>query len=164
MQEFEIKIFEIDKDKIIGDLKSQWATLLSDDILLAYFFINDNWQKLRLRKVNDTNILTYKEKISNDNIMHNLEYEVTVSDFDTMVNMLIQLGFKKYGESTKQRIAYKLDNIIYDFDKLENIPWFVEIESDNAKDLEEGVKKIWYALSDWNTLTERQVKEHYWVA
>lgn len=164
MQEFEIKIFEIDKDKVISTLVDQWAIMMSDDILLAYFFINDNWQKLRLRKINDTNILTYKEKISNDNVMHNLEYEVTVNDFDIMVNMLIQLGFKKYWESTKQRMAYKLGNIIYDFDKLENIPWFVEIESDNEKDLEEWVKKIWYNLSDWNTLTERQVKEHYWVA
>ncbi len=164
MQEFEIKIFEIDKDQVIRTLEDQWAVFLSDDILQAYFFINDNGQKLRLRKVGDTNILTYKEKISNENVMHNLEYEVEVSDFDTMVNLLTNIGFKKYGESTKQRIAYKLDNIIYDFDKFEGIPRFVEIEADNAHDIEVWVKSIWYTLADGKNLTERQVKEYYWVA
>lgn len=86
---------EIDKDQVIRTLEDQWAVFLSDDILQAYFFINDNGQKLRLRKVGDTNILTYKEKISNENVMHNLEYEVEVSDFDTTVSLLTNVRIQK---------------------------------------------------------------------
>ncbi len=164
MQEFELKFFDINKDELIENLEKQGASLLSDDVLLAHFFINAGWQKLRLRKINNKCIVTYKEKISNENVMQNLEYEVEVSDFNTMINILNHIGFTKYGESSKQRIAYKLDNIVYDFDKFENIPWFVEVEADNAADLEIWVKKIWYTMEDGKTLTERQVKEHYWVA
>jgi adenylate cyclase class IV len=96
-------------------------------------------------------------------LMENLEYEVKIDDYETFENMLVALWFTKYWHSSKQRIAYELGNIVFDFDKYDGIPWFVEVESNNEQDLVKWVELLWYSMKDTHTFTESQVKKHYGI-
>ncbi|EKE27763.1 MAG: hypothetical protein ACD_3C00154G0006 [uncultured bacterium (gcode 4)] len=163
MQEIEVKIFEIDKDFLIGKIKKLWAEKIFEGEIVADFYINDAGKKIRLRRAAWENIMTYKEKITVNSIMENLEYEIIFDKYENLCNTLECIWFNKYWNSSKYRIGYRLWNIIYDFDKYEWIPWFVEVESDNHEDVIKWVEILWYCMEDTNALTERLVKEHYWV-
>ncbi|HMT01350.1 MAG TPA: class IV adenylate cyclase [Candidatus Absconditabacterales bacterium] len=163
MNELEVKILKIDKDAMIAKVESFGAQKIFDDTIVADFYKNADGKKLRFRKYGAENILTYKEKIQTETLMENLEYEVVIDDYETFEKMLVALGFVKYGHSSKHRTVYKLGNIVFDFDKYENIPWFVEVESDNEQDLVKGVALLGYTMNDTHTLTESQVKKHYGV-
>ncbi|EKE29612.1 MAG: hypothetical protein ACD_2C00137G0002 [uncultured bacterium (gcode 4)] len=164
MQEIEVKIFEIDKDSLISKLVAIGAELIFDWEIAADFYRNAAGKKIRLRKANWQNIMTFKEKLSEDAKMENMEYEIVFDDYGNLCKTLEGIWFDKYWSSAKYRIWYKLWNTVFDFDKLEWIPWFVEIESDNHADVEEWVKFLWYRMDETNKMTERLVKEHYWVA
>ena len=123
-----------------------------------------NEKKIRLRKYWTKNVLTYKEKFkTKEYIKGKTEYEVTFDNYSNMEKVLQLTGFDKFWNSSKLRLEYKLWNIVFDFDKLENIPWFVEIESNSEKDLIRWVELLWYSIEDTNIMTESQVKKHYWA-
>ncbi len=164
MNELEVKIFEVDKDVLISKLEGLGAKKIFDSEIVADFYKNDAWKKVRFRRMSGENVMTYKEKISTDRIMENLEFEVKFDKYDSMCKTFELLWFLKYWHSSKYRIGYKLWNTVYDFDKYEWIPWFIEIESDNFEDIIRWVELMGYKMEDTNTLTERLVKEHYWVA
>lgn len=133
MKELEVKILEIDKDLLISKLQELWAILVNDSQIDADFYINSQWQKIRLRKCWVKNILTYKEKIQNDNVLENQEYEVNFDNYSNMENILNSIWFHKYWNSSKHRIEYKLWEITFDLDKLEGIPRLVEIEANTEQ-------------------------------
>ncbi len=50
---------------------------------------------LRLRKIGDTTLLTYKERVRSDSEMkHRIEYETTVADVEAMERIIQSLGYK----------------------------------------------------------------------
>lgn len=50
---------------------------------------------LRLRKIADSTILTYKERVKTDtDIKHRIEYETAVADVDAMEKIIESLGYK----------------------------------------------------------------------
>lgn len=164
MLEVEVKILEIDKDYIIAKLEELWAEKIFDWEISAEFFRNDAGKKVRLRKQWSKNLITYKEKEESDNYMVNKEYEVSFKDYSVMVWILEWIGFVKYWTSKKYRITYKMGNIKFDIDKYDDIPWLMEIESTNSREVEYIINKLGYTMVDTKLLTERQVKEFYWVS
>ncbi len=91
--------------------------------------LSDKGIVLRLRQ--DSRVrLTYKEsgKVE-DNITQRPEWEVDVSDFDTMEAILGKLGFSSYLVYEKYRTTYELDGAEIVLDELPYGP-FVEIEGD----------------------------------
>lgn len=163
MKELEVKILDIDKEILIKKLLQIWAKTTFEWYINADFYIKNEWKKLRLRKYWDKNILTYKEKLINQNIMENIEYETCFSDYSKLENILKLIWFNKYWFSYKYRISYNYLDIEYDFDKYQNIPWFVEVESNNEKSLKKWVELLWFQMKDTCILTETKLKEYYWV-
>ncbi len=161
MKELEVKILEIDKEIIISKLQSLGATKTFEGQIIADFFINDEWKKIRLRKKDNRNIITYKIKQHNESINQNIEYETNFDNHENMIEILKNIGFRKYWNSSKYRISYSLWKINFDLDKYENIPRLVEIEAQNMNDVKKWVKILWYNMDKTSTLTEWKLKEFY---
>jgi adenylate cyclase class 2 len=83
---------------------------------------------LRLRKIGERTILTYKQKIQNDfAAKYQIEYETEVSDFDEIVNIFESLGFRRSLVYEKRRRTWKFRQVEIVLDVL---PFgdFMEIE------------------------------------
>lgn len=163
MKELEVKILEINKVEIINRIKQLWWIKTFEWEIFNEFLVNQDWKKLRLRQQWNEIFLTYKNKIQNDNSMENDEYEIKIDNLENCIKILENIWFTKYWESKKIRIEYRLWNIKFDLDKYEWIPRLIEIESDNKNDLNEWVQLLWYSQNDTCILTERPLKEKYWI-
>ena len=133
MKEIEVKILEIDKDSLVRKLESLGAIKIFEGGVDAEFFTNREGKKVRLRKMGNENILTYKERIEMPEAKYNNEYEISFDHYENLVSILRGIGFEKSGEKSKKRLSYRIGSIIYDFDKYEDIPWFVEVESESLE-------------------------------
>lgn len=83
---------------------------------------------LRLRKVGEKTILTYKERVRNDSdIKHHHEYETEIADFDESVKIFESLGFRRSLIYEKRRKRWHFRNVEVVLDEL---PFgsFMEIE------------------------------------
>ncbi len=104
-----------------------------------------------------------KEKVEQDWYKINQEHELEFGDYETFEKILTLSWFQKFWVSKKQRISYKLWNIVFDFDSIKDIPDFVEVESDNIADVEKWVKILGYNMSQTNIFWEKELKEFYWI-
>lgn len=163
MQELEIKILEIDTQKVRDILSGIWAQKKLDSDILADFFINDRKDKIRLRRSESQNVMTFKTKIESTGIMHNEEFEVIFDDYEAMKNILIKTGFSHYGRSFKHREGYEYEGIIFDIDTYRWIPTYVEVESDSVEKVKKWVELLWYTMDQCVTLTESKLKEYYGI-
>lgn len=74
---------------------------------------------LRLRKIGDFTVLTYKEKLRNDtDFKHKTEYETVVSDVDAMENIIGRLGYKLSVIYEKRRKIWHFRNVEVMMDEL----------------------------------------------
>ena len=162
MQEIEVKILEIDKNCLIKKLKNIWAKKVFDSKIEAFFYKNKDWKKIRLRKTKYWFNMNFKEKIENKNFLENIEFEVNFDNFEQMEKILNWILFEKYWYSLKNRVSFSLNNeIIFDFDKYENIPDLIEIEAKNEELVKKWLEILGYDLKDTVILTERGLKEKY---
>ncbi|MDD2487801.1 MAG: class IV adenylate cyclase [Candidatus Gracilibacteria bacterium] len=163
MKEVEIKILEIDKEQVIAKLEELGAIKMFEGTVCNDFFGNDSGKKIRLRKMGEDNILTYKEWIDEPGVKSQNEYEIKFDDYENIIHILQGIGFSLYGKSSKTRISYSLGNMHFDIDKLDGIPWFVEVESDNSSDVQKGVELLGFDFDNACLLTERGLKERYGI-
>jgi adenylate cyclase class 2 len=74
---------------------------------------------LRLRKVGDRTLLTYKERIGNDlDVKHKMEFETEVSDVDAMEKIIEMLGYKLSVVYEKRRRTWHLGKVEVVLDEL----------------------------------------------
>jgi len=163
-QELEVKILEIDTEKVTSILKSLGAVETFSGTISADFFKNSTGLKLRLRRMDGGNVLTYKIVQASTDIMQNEEIEVIFDNYEGMKQVLLVSGFEQYGHSEKTRISYQYQNMHFDIDTMAGIPTFLEVEAANEEDLKKGVELLGYSMEQTNTLTERTLKEHYGIA
>ena len=91
---------------------------------------------LRLRRIGERTILTYKQKVRSDfNAKHHLEHETEVSDFDEISEIFENLGFRRSLVYEKRRRTWKFRQVEIVLDEL---PFgnFMEIEGTLATILE----------------------------
>lgn len=74
---------------------------------------------LRLRKIGDFTVLTYKEKVRSDNgAKRKIEHETTVSDVDAMELIIERLGYHLTAVYEKRRKYWSLDDVEVVLDEL----------------------------------------------
>ena len=138
MKEIEVKILEIDKQKIIQELTALGGKKIFDDEVTTVFLdfpdnrIHQMKDVLRLRKNGENVELTYKKVYHDKKLKIADEYSVTVSQLDATLAILQNLGLLVKQKMKKHRTSFKLDNIQIDIDKYQDdfafIPEFMEIE------------------------------------
>ncbi|CAN5460703.1 MAG: class IV adenylate cyclase [Pyrinomonadaceae bacterium] len=86
-------------DEVAAKLEKMGAVFSSEVFEENYLhrggLLDERSAVLRLRKIGDVTLLTYKEKFRNDSdIKHKIEFETVVADVDAMESIIEKLGYR----------------------------------------------------------------------
>ena len=164
MKEIEVKILNVDKKKITQVISGFGAEKIFDgEIRTTFFDFGDSRMSkaknvLRLRKSAKRTLLTFKTILSKEAAKEADEYEVEVSDFQTMKKILEALGLSTSGNIQKHRTSYRLNNVHFDIDRLEKelsyVPTYMEIEAENIDLIYKYAELLGYSAKNclpWST-------------
>lgn len=169
MNEIEVKILEIDKDKVEAQLtKLGAAKVFEGELNWTAFDFNDrrfsnNEILLRLRKEGEDTKLTLKKLVSLEGAKTSEEIEVAVDDYESTKKILLALGLneKKGYPLSKHRVSYLLDNTHFEIDTFAQFPTFLEIEASNQKLAYEYAEKLGFAKQDIKPWGTRELFAYY---
>lgn len=171
MTEIEVKVLNVDKQKIEKILSQLGAKKIFDDEITTYFFdfedssIVKAKNVLRLRKAGKKSVLTFKKVLSKKSAKVAEEVEVGVSNLPKMERILELLGLSVTESMQKHRTSYRLNDVRFDIDKLEKeyayIPVYLEIEAKNIKLIQKYAKLIGYSAKDCLPWTTNEVINYY---
>jgi adenylate cyclase class 2 len=122
------------RSKVIAKLKEVGAEFMREDFEENYLhrggLLDERNAVLRLRKIGGTAILTYKERLRNDDdIKHKIEYETAVADVDAIENIIEKLGYRLDVVYEKRRQTWRLDKVEVVIDDLP-FGLYMEIEGE----------------------------------
>lgn len=144
--EIEVKFINIDIEKVRETLKSVGATLHTPMRLMRRALVETEQMAkddsfLRLRDEGDKTTLTYKQFRENS-LTGAHEHEVTVSDFDTMRDILLSSGFEFQTVQESKRETWGLDGVEIVIDQW---PWmnpYIEIEGESEENVQEVAARL----------------------
>lgn len=158
MRELEVKVLNMDLDKIEIKLKALGAKLISKEVQINTLIDNkDNFIKkeldsyMRIRESKSLldgkvkNTLTIKKNILRKGIRENIETNVDIGDKESMLKILENLGYVAYKEGYKKRTSYALGKTRFDLDVWDKETYphpYMEIEVEHESDLKEVIKLL----------------------
>jgi len=149
-KEIEIKIFEIDKEKIEEKIVSLGGIKKHDiEVETRYYDIEpeaaygEKRKFLRIRRKWNVYKFTYKWLSIQENMQVNDEIDVQIESPDNLREILPKIWHPEYDHVKKQRTTYELWNIIFDIDTYDLFPTFMEIEAPSIKLVKEWTSKLW---------------------
>jgi adenylate cyclase class 2 len=126
------RLSEEQKADVLESLKEIGAEFVGEDFEENILFSNDDLLEkqavLRLRRIGEKTILTYKQKVqSNIAAKHHIEYETEVADFDEIAKIFESLGYRRSLVYEKRRRTWNFRQVEIVLDVL---PFgdFMEIE------------------------------------
>jgi adenylate cyclase class 2 len=142
--EYEERVLEVDKEKLIKKLESLGAVKVGDFHQKRKVYdvkpVNENkW--FRLRTDGHLTTLTFKN-VEKNTIDGTKELEIVVDSFDKMDEMMNLLGYKSRNYQENDRTRYMLDDVELDIDSWPLIPTYLELESDSIEKIKKVEKKI----------------------
>ena len=166
MKEIEIKIIEIDRKRVEDSLATLGAAKTFDGDVETWFFdFQDNKitrarNLLRLRRTGEKADLAFKKFEESPSAKVRNEYEVSISDFETMRLILVSIGLTSTWRMEKHRTSYALSSGAHvDIDKysgdFSHIPELMEIEGGNISTIREHAKLLGFRPDEcksWDTL------------
>jgi predicted adenylyl cyclase CyaB len=167
MNEVELKFLEIDVDAIVAKLDKLGAKKVFDgDMHACYLDAADGAIKrenkvLRIRTQGEKVVLAYKEKNKSEFASSSTETEIDVSDYGTTKSIFLKLGYVVTKEYSKHRASYKLPGFSFEFDTINGIPTFLELEATSEDDIKKACLMLDLDVSkgvDWNCF---KVQDHY---
>ena len=164
MKELEVKILEVERDRIEKILVNLGANKVFDgEIETLIFDFKDGAiarakNVLRLRREKNKAELTYKQVLSNQEVKVAEEYTVGVSDVECMKKILGFLGLSVVEKMQKHRVSYALDRLHIDIDQYTGgysyIPELLEIEAENIDLIHKYAEILGFKADDclpWST-------------
>ncbi len=135
--EYEIRVLEIDKEKLIKKLEELGAEFKGNNEQKRYVYDiipKEDGKWIRLRTNGNKTTLTYKN-IVKTTIDGTKELEIEVSDFEKTNELLENMGIKSKGYQENKRTQYVLNGVEIDIDSWPMIPTYVEIEGKNEEEV-----------------------------
>lgn len=174
MKEIEVKILEVNRDKVVKKILALGGKKVFEDYLDAiYFDTKDNTLKndnvtLRIRKEGEKSVITSKEKINTQSeklAKSNIETEVEVSSFEDAEKILKTIGFEEVIRIKKTRTSYTLNNSKIEFDKYldkyDFVPEFLEIEAQTEEEVFKTANLLGFNKEDLKPWSGKKVIKHY---
>jgi predicted adenylyl cyclase CyaB len=171
MQETEVKILEVNREKIERTLTGLGSKKVFDgDIETLFFDFNDSRiikakDVLRLRKEQDKVELTYKKVHFDQAAKRAEEYTAEVSSLEAVRMILESLGLRVTESMQKHRVSYTLDHVRFDIDryfgKYGYIPEFMEIEAENTALIHKYAKLLGFKIEDCLPWSTTELIQHY---
>ena len=145
--EIEAKSLKINKDLMRKRLKNIGAKLVFPEKLFERItFDNDELRKrnswIRLRNEGDRITLAFKSVADEKSIHGMKEIEFEVSDYDSAINFITQLGFSVKNIQQNYREEWRKDNVTFDLDTWPDIDPYIEIEAPTEKDVINAFKLL----------------------
>lgn len=163
MNEVEVKILEIDVEKTKQKLESLGAVKKFDGPVKSVYYILDDKRLLRIRKLGEKTIVTYKKQLPAVETKTAEEHETRVDDFDKVKKIFDALGYRAKDLDEKYRVSYSLDDASIEIDSREGVPSFLEIEAQTEKKLKEIVEKLGFRMEDTKPWSGKDVLKHYGI-
>jgi len=173
-EEVEKKILWIDLEWLIKKLEDYWAEETFDGLIEdnRYDFENHILKEdaifFRTRETRKKSYITIKKHLDNKEISKDWcssdnEFELEVNNIEKVIDSILNLWMEEIKDKKylKHRISYTLKWVHFDFDKYDNIPWFLEIESDNEDDVNYWINKLWIWKYKTVKYWYRKLKELY---
>ncbi|MCX7903196.1 MAG: class IV adenylate cyclase [Caloramator sp.] len=170
MKEIEVKIIDIDVNKIKEQLIKLGAKKITEEFQENYFFdlpIKDDGY-IRIRKTKnlldntEKIILTSKLIISKNFSRQTIENDVLIDSVEAGINFLKSIGINLSKKATKHRESFLFNNCIIDFDSWnkEEFPFpYIEIESEDESYILETVKLLKIDSSNVTSKTLNEIKK-----
>lgn len=142
------KKYRLDKKRLVeltaklGELGAEFKSeVFEENYLHRGGLLDERAAVLRLRKIGDATILTYKERVKTDtDIKHRIEYETEVADVDAMEKIIQSLGYKLSTVYEKHRKTWHFLNVEVVLDELP-FGLYMEIEGE-VEAIEEAEKVL----------------------
>jgi predicted adenylyl cyclase CyaB len=171
MKEVEAKILEVNRKKIEENLTRLGAKKIFEGDMQTLFFdfkegtITKAKKVLRLRKEQNKTELTYKKVHATQTAKVAEEYSVEVSNFETIKEILEDLGLFVTENTQKHRVSYTLDQARFDIDcyygNYGYIPEFLEIEAENIDLINKYAGLLGFKANDCLPWTTNELIIHY---
>lgn len=158
--EFEVRILEMDVDKITKKLESLGAVKKFDYLQRRYvydFMPKQEKKWIRLRTNGEMTTLTIKDIVSSK-IDGTKELEIEVDNFEKTHLILKELGYHPKGYQENRRCQYELDGVEVDIDSWPRIPTYLEVEGKSEKEVYLTLDKLGF---DKENITTKDVEEIY---
>ena len=164
MEEIEVVILGIDKDKVVSRLESLGAKKVFDEDMEQVTFKSNKFGRLRLRKEGKHTILNLKERKKSSSLKISQETEIEVDDFAQMRKVLGTLRPEQL-QLQKHRTTYLLDKVHFDIDtyldEYSFVPTFMEIEGPDEQTIYMAVEKLGFSKKDCTNLPTPQIIKFY---
>lgn len=123
-------------DEITQKLVELGATFVKEVFEVNYQHrggeMDERGATLRLRKIGDYTVLTYKEKVKTENgAKHKIEYETNVSDVEAAENIIDRLGYRLTAVYEKRRKYWEYGDVEVVIDEL---PFGLYMEIEGTED------------------------------
>jgi predicted adenylyl cyclase CyaB len=172
MKEIEIKIIEIDRKNVEESLATLGAAKTFDGDVATWFFdfqdgtIARARNLLRLRRFGDKTDLTFKKFIESQSAKVRHEYEVSISDFESMRLILESVGLFPIKQMEKHRTSYTLKSgVEVDIDKYageySHIPELLEIEGEDVETIHLHAKLLGFKPEECRSWTTFDLIDYY---
>lgn len=134
------RLTRIERQKVIASLQNSDAEYCGEEFEENTLFMGEGFEEknavLRIRRVGERTILTYKQRFSSHSaIKFQREDETEVSDANAMTAIIIAMGFLPSLIYEKKRKTWRMDNVEIVVDELP-FGYYMEIEGD-----EDGIIK-----------------------
>ena len=151
--EYEVRILEVDVDRIIKRLEELHATKEWDSLQRRYVYDfnpkeENKW--IRLRTNGERTTLTIKNIVTSK-IDGTQELEIEVDSFERTHLILKELGYEAKGYQENRRVQYSLNGVEVDIDYWPLIPTYLEIEGPTEEAVYNAVEALSYSIDDCTT-------------
>jgi len=176
MLEKEIKILEINEEKLKKDLEELWAKKTFEWIIHDVYYDFPDWEELKMEKNKrmfrirtkwEEHIYTIKRKRKKmweqEWAIIKDEHETPITNIESFSKVLEKYGMTKTREKKKHRISYALAWAEFDIDTYEEIPTFLEIEESSRENINFWMRKLNLENHDILLWGSRKIFKHYWV-
>jgi len=163
--EYEVRILEIDVERITQKLESLEATKEWDCIQKRYVYdfipkLDNKW--IRLRTNGKKTTLTIKNIVTSE-IDGTQELEVVVDNFERAHLILKELGYEAKAFQENRRIQYILNGVEVDIDYWPQIPTYLEIEGPSEEAVFHVVDVLGFSREDCTSLDVDSIYKKYGI-
>ena len=178
MLEKEIKILDIDKEKVIKRLINLWAEKTYEWLVHDIYYDFLEWEKkkmqendrlFRIRSKWDVYLYTIKRKrVLEEDWWEKWvkvadEWENLITNVESFKNVLEKYWMHKVREKKKFRVSFRLWEVEFDLDEYEWIPPLLEIEAKTKKEINKYIKELKLSKNVQKTFGSRWLFKYYWM-
>ena len=163
--EYEVRILEIDVEKVIEKLESLKATKEWNCNKKRYVYdfipkVDSKW--IRLRTNGQKTTLTIKNVVSSE-IDGTQELEIEVDNFERTNLILKELGYEAKSFQENRRIQYILNGVEIDIDYWPQIPTYMEIEGPSEEAVYHVVNVLGFSKEDCTSQDVDNIYKSYGI-